>query len=52
MMILQFILGQNRLKEGIHEIYGSINCKTQISIEKRNYRQFISNFQGKSFSHN
>ena len=30
MMILQFIFGQNRLKEGIHENYGSINCKTHL----------------------
>ena len=29
MMILQYVFGQNRLKEGIHENYGSINCTTQ-----------------------
>ena len=33
MMILHFIFGQNRLKEGIHENYGSINCTTQTNIE-------------------
>ena len=35
MTILQFIFGQNRLKEGIHENYGSINCKTHFDRKQR-----------------